>query len=192
MSTTKIVSLSSRRNDLSKRVILDAAVELLETSGVADLTARAIAKHANIAERTMFRYFATRDELLDAIADEVRSRLPLPPPPRTADELRAMPRRLYEGLEANQRLVLAGMHSAIVERMRDSAARTRWPAVAKLVDELAPRRRAQDRKIAAMNIAYYLNATSWRYHRFYFHLSLEDSIACAERAIELALADIGI
>src|SRR5690348_13966445 len=94
MSTTK-PSLSERHSDLSQRVILDAAVELLERASVAELSVRAVAKQAAISERTVFRYFATRDELLDAIAQEVSRRLELPADPVSLEELLNYPEALY-------------------------------------------------------------------------------------------------
>ena len=74
-------SLAARHADLTQRVILDSAVELLERASVNELSMRAIAKQAGISERTVFRYFANRDELLDAIALEVSRRFELPPHP---------------------------------------------------------------------------------------------------------------
>src|SRR6516225_9796699 len=100
MSRLAAATLTNRRNDLSRSLILDAALDVLERSGVSELTARAVAKHANISERTVFRYFPTRDEFLDAVAAEARSRMSLPPPPRDVDQLFAAPRALYEAFEA--------------------------------------------------------------------------------------------
>lgn len=176
-------SLAERHTDLTRRAILDAALGMLERSSVGDLTVRAVAKQANISERTVFRYFATREEFLDAIADEVRERLGLPPPPQTVDELLNAPRALYERFEATKNLTLAALHTELFHRMRETQARTRWTAVRQLVDALAPRRSERERRIAAANIRYYLAATAWHYFRFYFHFSLEDSIEAARTAI---------
>jgi AcrR family transcriptional regulator len=190
MSSAEIGSLPERRNDLTRRLILDAAVDLLESDGVGEITMRAVARRANISQRTVFRYFATRDLFLDAIAEQARTRMALPPDPRSLDELLQFPRRFYEALERQQRLVIAGLHSEIIDRMREAAARSRWVAVRKIVDELAPTAPARERKIAATNISYPLGASSWRYYRFYFRLSLEETILCAETSIGLAIQSL--
>jgi AcrR family transcriptional regulator len=187
MSTPNLETLADKRNDLTRRLILDSAIALLEARGVRELTMRAVAKHATMSERTVFRYFATRDEFLDAIASEVRSRLALPPPPRTADELLRTPRLLYEALEARQKLVIAGMHSEISDRMRSEAVRSRSLAVRAIVDAYAPDAAPRQRKLATASICYHLVATTWHYFRFYLQLSLVDTIATAERAIRLNL-----
>jgi AcrR family transcriptional regulator len=187
MSTVTSTSSSTRHTELSRRVILDAALELLETVGFSRLTMRAVSRHAGVAERTVFRYFATRDEFLDAIADAASLRLSTPPPPRTIDELRVAPHELYRAFETRQGLVSACTHPELADRIRASVARTRWSAVRKLVDEHAPHAPVALRKVVATNICYYLIATTWNYYRFHFKLSLADTIACAESAIAASL-----
>jgi AcrR family transcriptional regulator len=190
MSTRAIATLADRRNDLTRSLILHAAVDLLEAGGLATVTMRAVAKHANISERTMFRYFAARDEFLDAVTEAARARMELPAPPRTLEELRQAPRQLYTALEAKRKLVIAGFQSELFDRMRESAARTRWTAVRKVIDDYAPHSDARRRRIAAANICYYLAASSWYYYRSYFRMSLEDTIECAETAIDRMLESL--
>jgi AcrR family transcriptional regulator len=183
--------LSSLRNDLTRKLILDAALETLERSTVGELTVRSVARHAHISERTVFRYFPTREEFLDAIADAVRERFDLPPPPQTLAQLLDAPRALYTRFDAMRSLTMAALHSELFHRMRETQAKARWMAVRKLIDEAAPERGERERRIAAANIRYYLAASTWHYYRFYFNFSLEDSIACAEAAIRDALAGLG-
>lgn len=190
MSRANLTTLADRRNDLTRQLILNAALEMLERASVSELTVRAVARHANISERTIFRYFPSREEFLDAIADEVRTKLDLPPPPRSMEELVAAPRGLYRAFEAKINLTKAALHTELFHRLRESQAKARWVAVRELIDELAPKRSERDRRIAAANIRYYLAASTWHYHRFYFGFSLEDSIACAETAIRQAIEAI--
>jgi AcrR family transcriptional regulator len=187
LSNPPSAKLSDRRNDLTRQVILDAALDTLEHASVGELTVRAVAKHANISERTVFRYFASREEFLDAVADAVRAEMALPEPPRTLAELRAAPGELYRAFENKQALVRAALHSELFHRMRETGAKTRWVAISSLVDEAAPKRTDRERKIAAANIRYFLAASTWHYYRFYFGFSLKETIACAEAAIGQAL-----
>jgi len=189
--STPLSTLADRRNDLTRTLILDAALATLERSSIGELTVRTVARHANISERTVFRYFATREEFLDAIAEAVRARFDLPPPPQTLEDLLAAPRALYTRFDAVRSLTVAALHSDLFHRMRETQAKARWMAVRKLIDEAAPERGERERRIAAANIRYYLAASTWHYYRFYFNFSLEDSIACAEAAIRDALAGLG-
>lgn len=183
-------SLKQRQGAFTRGVILDAAVAELERGSLEALTLRGVAARANLAERTIFRYFATRDQLLDALAAEVSRRLAIPPLPLSADGLVDTPRALYGALEAHAPLIRAALRSELFDRIRESAARQRWIGVGQLIDAWAPRRPPRERKLAAANIRYLLSATSWHYYRFYFGFSLEDSIAAAEVAIRLALKSL--
>lgn len=187
MSSAKALKLVDRQTDLTRRLILDTAVQTLEHTSIGELTVRAVAKAANISERTVFRYFATREEFLDGVAEAVRGTMALPAPPATPEELLAAPRALYTRFDAVRELTRAALHSELFHRMRETQARARWTAVQAIVDRFAPRRSARERKLAAANIRFYLAASAWHYFRFYFGFSLEDSIACAETAIRQSL-----
>jgi AcrR family transcriptional regulator len=183
-------TLAQRQTDFTRQVILDAALDTLERGSLADLTVRAVAKRANIAERTVFRYFPSREAFLDAVAAAMSQALQLPSAPRTREELFGAARGLYERFEARASLTRAALHTDLFHRMRESQARVRWTAVRKLIDQLAPRRPERDRRLAAANIRYYLAASTWHYYRSYFGFSLEDSIAAADAAIRSMLDGI--
>lgn len=183
-------TLAERQSDLTRQVILDAALDTLERGSLADLTVRAVAKRANLAERTVFRYFADRDEFLDAVAGALSARLRLPPPPSSMVELLAAPRGLYERFEDQSSLTRSALHTDLFHRMRAIHARPRWVAVRKVIDEIAPRRTERERKIASANIRHYLQASTWHYYRFYFDFSLEDTIAAAETGVRDTLVGL--
>lgn len=187
MSTARTLSLADRQSDLTRRLILDTAAGMLEDTPLAELTVRAVAKRANISERTVFRYFATREEFLDGVAEAVSGKMALPPAPGTVEELLAAPRALFSRFEAARELTRAALHTDLFHRMRETHARARWTAVQAIVDAAAPRRSERERELAAANIRFYLAASTWHYFRFYFRFSLEDSIACAELAIRQSL-----
>jgi AcrR family transcriptional regulator len=186
-------SLSDRQADFTRRLILEAAVDLVENSieigahGVAhveDLTLRAVARRANISERTVFRYFSTRQDFFDALVVELRGLYALPPLPATIEELAAMPRGLYTIFEAKKKLVLGGLHiPELFQRMRSTQTAARLTVIRKIVDDWAPKRSVQERRIAAANITFHLGATSWQFFRFSYGFTLEESIAAAETAI---------
>ncbi len=103
-----------------------------------------------------------------AFAGEVRVQLALPSPPRTIDELLRAPRLLHEALESRQRLVIAGLHSDIFDRVRSEAVRVRSIALA-----LAPRRSRVDQDTLSQ-----LSPTIFREgpYRFFFFSLEEDRV----------------
>jgi AcrR family transcriptional regulator len=188
--TLSTPSLSARHADLTQRTILDAAVGLLAASSVPELTVRAIAARAGISERTVFRYFPAREDLLGAVAAEVTRRFELPADPRDLDELLAYPEALYRRFEASADLTRAALHSELYDRIRLTSAQRRWASVQKVLEHAAPRASPCERKLAAANIRYHLSATAWHYYRFYFGFPIEDAIACARLSVEQAVAGL--
>jgi AcrR family transcriptional regulator len=185
-------SLASRHADLTERVILDAAVALLERAPVSKLTVRALAARGGISERTVFRYFPAREALLDAVLGEVMRRFDLPPDPTSVEDVLAHPEVLYARFDAAAALTKAALHSELSHRIRSTHAQRRWDAVRALIDRAASSRPVHERTLAAANICYYLSATTWHYYRFSFGFSLEQSIQCARMAIAHTLAGLGV
>lgn len=187
---SSIISLNDRHTDATQKLIISTAIELLQNAGVEDLTIRAVAKQAGMSERTVFRYFPSRDEFLDAVAAEAVVRMHVPPPPTSIAELAKFTESLYRAFEANASLVTAGLHTEIVKRVRAETARERWNAISALIDKEARHLSKRERKIAATNISYFLSASTWHYYRSNFELSLSDAIACARTAIRGILGSL--
>lgn len=156
---------------------------LLKQAPVHELTVRAIAARADISERTIFRYFATREALSNAIASEVSRHMALPPDPSTMAELLNYPDTLYRRFEATAALTKAALHTKLFSRMRNVQAQRRWESVRKVIYAHAPQRSESDRKRAAANIRYFLSATTWHYYRVYFGFGLNETIECARTAM---------
>ena len=93
----------------TRRAILDSARALFETEGYAETTVEQIADAADVAVRTFFRYFPTKESLLFAEFDEVRRTM--------LDELRARP--VEEGPLQSVIQSLRSMAATIEERRDD-------------------------------------------------------------------------
>jgi AcrR family transcriptional regulator len=180
-------SLTVLHTDHTERLILQSALAVLEDDSFNALTVRAVARKAGMSERTIFRYFATREDFLDAVAREFTRLLNMPPAPQTLDELLSMPRRLYASFEPHAKLIAVVFHTEIFPRMKAGAAQQRWLAIGKLLDREFRKAPPRARKIAAANIRYFLSAATWHYYRFIFRFDPEETIACADTAIRQAL-----
>jgi AcrR family transcriptional regulator len=188
---TKVIkataTLKDRHNAITRELILESAVDELEEGAAEALTMRNIARRSNIAERTLFRHFSTREELLDALAVSVAKRLGAPALTMDVARLPDAVQELYNAFEAHANLAKAALHGELFHRIRETVARERWTAVKTLVDKAAPHLSEHDRRLTAANIRFVLSATSWHYYRFYFGLNLQHSIEAARLVIEQAL-----
>ena len=187
----KTTTLNEKRQDMTRGLILDGAFALLKEGEIRELTVRAVAQHAGMSERTVFRYFPTRDALLDAVAVYLREHMATPSLTGTLEGLLAAPALLYRAFEESADHTRAALHPDLVGRVRSLQADARWKAVHGLLESIAPRAGEAQRRIAAANICYHLTASSWNYYRTAFGFGLEECIACADTAVRQALEGIG-
>ncbi len=66
---------TQQRSRRTVRQILDAAEQIIGTQGMDAATTRAIAERAGVAIPSLYRFFADRDEILDALAEHMTADL---------------------------------------------------------------------------------------------------------------------
>ena len=125
--------LSQRHLLQTRDWIVQAATDELEHSGMAVLTNALIAQRAGVSERTVYRHFATRESLLEAVAAEVTSRLATPPVPADPEALRDYPAQLFACFEARPQLTSEALQSDLFAHIRDGVSSQRWLALRRLV-----------------------------------------------------------
>ncbi len=184
--------LSEMQTRLTNQLILDSALELLAARSAEALTVRAIAKQAGMSERTVFRYYASRDELLDAIAAALTARLALPALEETLESLLQMPGRMFARYEEERALTVAALHSDLFERIVKTSGTARWAAIERIVKRYAAEATAQEQLIATANIRYLLTATTWHYYRVLYGLDQDTAVTCVSRALHQALQGVGV
>ena len=74
-TTDKVVPLHTRKQDLVRSTIWDAAIDLFADAGFEDTTIEDIASAAGVSTRTFFRYFASKNDLMGQGMDRYRALL---------------------------------------------------------------------------------------------------------------------
>ena len=193
LAAARAPSLAERHADHTRQWIVAAAVDVLEELGpAAVLTNAAVAGRAGISERTVYRHFATREALLDALAAEVAQRLGTPPVPSSPEALLRYPGQLFACFEARPQLTRSALTSEVFSRMRDGPAAQRWRVVQQMLDAHLPALPEAERAMTAANIRYLLAATTWHYYRHYFGFSLEQTVRCVQQALAFQLQGLGL
>jgi AcrR family transcriptional regulator len=70
-----------RSSEIRQVELVDAALEVIATKGIAALTTRSLAEQASLSTGAIFRHFATLDDLLDAVVSRVEAVLEATYPP---------------------------------------------------------------------------------------------------------------
>jgi AcrR family transcriptional regulator len=159
MATAAASARTIRKQEARER-ILDAFIALL-TEGAADLSHDAVAERAELARRTVYRYFPDRPALLDGALLRVRelagARVTYP---ESAEELLETLEPIYTGFDSIASLITMlrttpqGRQLRLAQKRQRAASYTR--ALASAVEALP----AEDRKLATAMIQV-LHTTPW-------------------------------
>jgi AcrR family transcriptional regulator len=60
---------------LNQQAIVDAAVDIVDADGVAGLSMRRLAARLGVSGPSLYHHFASKDEILDAIVEQINSRI---------------------------------------------------------------------------------------------------------------------
>lgn len=144
----------------TRAAILDALGQALLDAGPGEVSLPDVASRAGVSTRTLYRHFGTRDRLLAALAAHVIARVS-PPMPTTADELIALPPRLFELFDAHaasvEAMLRAGRGSAVRETGRAARVAHFLPLTAPLVAGMPP---ARARGVQAL-VKHLVSADTW-------------------------------
>lgn len=113
--------LAARRAAATRQVIVDAVSDLLVEQHPAALSVPAVARRAGVSVRTVYRYFPTKQDLLDAVAEVLPAQASIPAPRDWTDPRRAERQlsQLWDVLAENMPAVRAQHTSAAGREVRE-------------------------------------------------------------------------
>ena len=185
-------SLQTKKSTFTKNLILTAAAELVDTLDMNDLSFKKVSEHAGIAERTMFRYFRSRDEFLDAFAAKLHSNLQLPSMPNVTEGLEEFVEQLFHSFEAQPRLVHLLLDPQLLPHIINTSSKLRLRELIVLLTQHYPQCDNLVITHTAANLRYFMSASTWRYYREMFNFDLSSSIQCVQMVVRQALADLNL
>jgi AcrR family transcriptional regulator len=97
----KFESARPERSEIRRQAIVDAAVALANSSGLAAVTMRNVAERLGVGTMTLYSYVPSKDELIDLMVDESNRAMLVPPPlpGHWRDALRAISLRTRSAFE---------------------------------------------------------------------------------------------
>jgi AcrR family transcriptional regulator len=169
--------------------ILAACASLMQSG--ADLTYGAIARAADVQERTVYRHFPTKADLQTGLWEWITNRLTHTSfAARTTDELVTDMRRAFAGFDASAPLVQSMLHSpqGVEVRVRQQPARrAMFRACA---DDAAPQAPPEVRERAAAALQVLYSAPSWDLLRTFWNMDARQAADTIELAIRSLLAGL--
>jgi AcrR family transcriptional regulator len=155
------VSLRDEHAAAARVRILSAVAELIERGEPEELTMPEVAAASGISLRTIYRYYPTREELLEAAGRWIGKELMRHPYPRTLDEVADLFEVGCADFDKRPGLVRALALSRLGRRVRGYRRRERLGAISRaLRDELAAAPEAEIRRAEAV-LAYLHNMLAY-------------------------------
>lgn len=182
-------TLREEQAKATRQRIVDALVEQATELGRSDFSIAAVAARAGVAERTVYRYFPTREALLDAVNGVVdsgaRSIEPMSP-----DDVAGHIRLLYAWFEDNAQLVEASHVTGVGSEVRAHGRRQRGARTRAMIDEWLADLPEADRRRTFAVFRSMFGSFTWRTMRNELGLSAEETVDAVEWVADLVMADL--
>ncbi|MCB9545448.1 MAG: helix-turn-helix transcriptional regulator [Myxococcales bacterium] len=169
-------SLRAEQAEAVRNRLFEAALELIETGQ--EPTLRAVAAQARVGERTLYRYFPSRDDFRDALGRQFHGRAGIPLCEDAAG-LEGYARDLFATFEANSKLVRGLVHAPWAVADLQLTRRRRLEQVTALLRRAWPDAPVAACEAAAASLRAVLSGAGWCH--------LRDCGFSAEEALHHAL-----
>lgn len=186
-SATYASPLRERQKADTRALILETVERLLKDGGLTELSLATVAREAGITERTVYRHFATRDQLLEATWAMVNDSLGMKEFPTSAAELIERPKKVFPAFDQRAEVIRAMLASPQGRELRLRVNKDRQAAIRAAVKDAKPNLRepAFTRLCAAVQLLY--SASGWATMTDYWGLTSAEAGRAASEAIAALL-----
>jgi AcrR family transcriptional regulator len=171
----------------TRTLILETVKRLLTDLSLGEVSLAMVAREAGITERTVYRHFETREQLLEATWSTVNETIGIRDFPRTVLELIERPKTLFPAFAGHGEVIRAMLASPQGRQLRLSANKERQAALRTLVKQAIPglREPALTRLCAAIQALG--SASGWATMTDYWGLESAEAGRAASEAIAMLL-----
>lgn len=176
--------------ELTRVRILETVASMLAEASLEEVTVASVAARAKVSVRTAYRYFPTKEDLIDAFNDWMSRQWGAPPLPTTIEDLHEMAANLLTSFERNEKLVRAARQAGSGGEIRKRRKADQMRAVSRVIAKYAPHYdEAAVRKIAAVVLNLF-SSEAWLSMNDNIGLTTAESIEAVQWGIEAMVAKI--
>ena len=180
-------SLRADQAEETRRRIVRSATEQLADAGLGELTIPGVARGARVAVRTVYRYFPTKDALLEAIGHELDRAFGFREIPDAIPKLAPFLREMFEGFSREEVLLRASIESRAGREARASVRSGRVEALERTLEPLIDGLDATERRRAVALVYMCFSAQTWLMFRDYFGMSSSEASDVASTGLAAVL-----
>lgn len=177
-------TLRARNRDATFQLILEAVGQCLRDTSLTDLTFAQVARASGVGERTVYRYFPTKDHLLDGWWRLHKESLGQESFPSTASELAAFPLKAFPKFDADAEVMRGAVLSPQGRAMTLARNAERTLAIRQAVRSEVGELSEEDETALCAALQLLQSATAWLTMRDYWGLTGPQSGAASSRAIQ--------
>jgi AcrR family transcriptional regulator len=181
--------LRERQSEQTRRLILEALVEQLADAGLDDFSIPRLADRAGVSLRTVYRYFPTRDALLDACEDFIEGIVDFPPP-TNPDELADAAEWLFPLFDKHEVLILAQHETPPGRAVRARGRSRRAEGYRDALQDATSHLTKTEARAALAIVGRLLSSATWKEFRAEHGMSGRESGKAVSWALRTLLADL--
>lgn len=186
--SSETLSLREAQRELTRNRILDAALDLISEEPLDTISLASVAARAAVTERTLYRYFATRDELVEALWPRINDRAAQGRTfPATPDEMIQQPSEIFPGFDREDGLTRF-VFTRQGQQLRLSVNDKRQAAFLQAVAAARPDLSESDRRELAAICQLLDSSFAWVSLKDYWGIEGSQSGPLASETIQLLLA----
>jgi AcrR family transcriptional regulator len=158
---TYVSPLRAGQQEATRARILDAVAELMSDPRQPELTFGSVGRQAKVSERTVYRHFATKDELLEAFWVHINEQLGMVHYPETVEELLGVLPSVYTGFDRRAGLIRAHLASTAGREMRERVAPKRREIFRRMLERYVASLPAQRQREACAVMQLLFSPRAW-------------------------------
>lgn len=175
--------LRERQKSDTRALIMTTVERLLKDRALSDLSLATVARECGITERTVYRHFATREQLLEATWALVNASIGMTDFPRTVQELIERPRQLFPAFDERAEVIRTMLASPQGRELRLQANKERQAAIRAVVKKARPDLRDPALTRLSASVQLLSSAAGWATMTDYWALDSEEAGRAASEAI---------
>lgn len=181
--------LREQQAEQTRERIVEALLEQVVDTQRSDFSIAEVAARAGVSERTVYRHFPSREDLLGAI-DEHYQRLPQPRGPESLADFPAHVDALYAWFDEHAEHVEAAHVAGIGRELHLHARARRGREVRETIDRMLAPLPARERRIVYAVVRCMFGSAIWRAMREEVGLSSEEAREAARWVAQLITKDV--
>ncbi len=183
--------LRERQVEQTRETILGALANVLAEAGLADFSVPSLARRAGVSVRTVYRYFPTKDALLEAVAQWLDDHIVEAPwQQAAAADIARVAESSFAMFDQHPQLILAQWATPTGRRLRELGRRRRLQAYGTALREVSSHLTEDEQRSAHGLISYLLSSWTWKTLREEFQMTGTESGKTVAWAIRTLVEDL--